>query len=174
MEYTSIIACICEGGAENEILQILLENNKLKFTTEELLEERLIAERSAKNFERRYLNRAFDEQITIIRILDSKNEKFKISKLYERIIFDVIDVITAPEIEILFILSEGKYTEFKKSKLKPSDYCKTKLFKNKKVKSPDFVRNYYSDVDKLIYAIEEYARINKQEKGNYNLKDLLK
>lgn len=40
---------------------------------------------------------------------------------------DVINVITAPEIEMLIILNEGLYSEFKKSGIKPSEFCKAKM-----------------------------------------------
>lgn len=35
---TSLIACICEGGAETAIMDILLDNNLLIFTREQILE----------------------------------------------------------------------------------------------------------------------------------------
>ena len=42
MELQKYIACICEGAAERVIMNVLLDNNKLKFTREDLLEEDLI------------------------------------------------------------------------------------------------------------------------------------
>lgn len=36
---------------------------------------------------------------------------------------DVINVVTAPEIEMLIIFNEDKYKEFKKSGKKPSSSC---------------------------------------------------
>ncbi len=65
-----------------------------------MLEERVIRCRSAKRFEERYLRKGFDEQISVIRILDSRREEFRLSKAYEQKI-DVVNVITAPEIEML-------------------------------------------------------------------------
>ncbi len=52
---------------------------------------------------------------------------------------DVINVITAPEIEMLIILNEGKYDQFKKSGKKPSEYCK-QIFKNENLKSRKCIR----------------------------------
>lgn len=44
-------ACICEGAAaEEEIMNILLDANKLKFSREQLLEEKIIRCRMACNF----------------------------------------------------------------------------------------------------------------------------
>ena len=36
------IACICEGGAERAILDLLLDNHKLKFEHEDLIEEEVL------------------------------------------------------------------------------------------------------------------------------------
>lgn len=57
---------------------------------------------------------ALEDEISVIRILDSRRENFKISKAYEYMV-DVINVITAPEIEMLIIFNEQKYREFKKN-----------------------------------------------------------
>ena len=69
--------------------------------------------------ETRYLRKGFREMISVVRILDSRRENFKLSKAYESKV-DVINVITAPEIEMLIIFNENKYSEFKKSGKKPS------------------------------------------------------
>lgn len=37
---SSIIACICEGVAEIAIMDILLDNDLLKFTREQLIEDK--------------------------------------------------------------------------------------------------------------------------------------
>ncbi len=107
-------ACICEGSAEEAIIDILVDNDLLIFNREEMLEERVIRCRSAKRFEERYLRKGFDEQISVIRILDSRREEFRLSKAYEQKI-DVVNVITAPEIEMLIIHAEGAYDQFKRS-----------------------------------------------------------
>ena len=93
MELAKYKACICEGSAEEAIIDILVDNDFLIFNREEMLEERVIRCRSAKRF---------DEQISVIRILDSRREEFRLSKAYEQKI-DVVNVITAQEIEMLII-----------------------------------------------------------------------
>lgn len=114
MKLAKYKACICEGSAESAIIDILVDNNLLIFTREEMLDEKVIRCRSAKNFEERYLRKGFDEQISVIRILDSRRESFKLSKAYAYKI-DVVNVITAPEIEMLIIHNEGAYERFKRS-----------------------------------------------------------
>ena len=68
-----------------------------------MLEEEVIRCRDGKRFEEKYLRKGFLEKISVIRILDSRRENY------------VINVITAPEIEMLIIFNEDKYKEFKKS-----------------------------------------------------------
>ena len=104
MILTKYIACICEGAAEKVIMELLLDANMLTFTQDDLLDGELIRCRSAKNFEEQYLRKGFTEKITVLRILDSRREQFKLSKAYEHKI-DVINIITAPEIEMLVILN---------------------------------------------------------------------
>lgn len=105
MELAKYKACICEGSAENAIMDILLDNDLLIFTREEMLEEEVIRCRDGKRFEEKYLRKGFLEKISVIRILDSRRENFKLSKAYEHKV-DVINVITAPEIEMLIIFNE--------------------------------------------------------------------
>lgn len=172
MELAKYKACICEGSAEEAIIDILLDNNLLIFTREEMLEEQVIRCREGKKFEEKYLRKGFDGKISVIRILDSRRENFKLGRVYQNKI-DVINVITAPEIEMLIILSEHKYQEFKKSKKKPSSFCKEDL-KMSNVKSYDYVKDYFTDVKILVAAIKKYNEISKVPKGEWTLLDLLK
>ncbi len=123
MELASYKACICEGSAENAIMDILLDHELLMFSREEMLEEEVIRCRDGKRFEEKYLRKGFAYKISVIRVLDSRRENFKLSKAYAYKV-DVINVITAPEIEMLIIFNEDKYKEFKKSGKKPSTFCK--------------------------------------------------
>ena len=173
MELAKYKACICEGSAENAIMDILLDNNLLIFSREELLEEKVIRCREGKRFEERHLRRVPSEgKISVIRILDSRRENFKIGKAYEYMV-DVINVITAPEIEMLIIFNEEKYKEFKKSGKKPSNFCKENL-KMVEVKSYKFVKSYFSDSSVLVASISKYHEMSKIRKGEYTLLDLLK
>ena len=126
----------------------------------------------SKNFWNPLFEERIFDQISIIRILDSRGEKFNLSKAYQHKV-DVINVITAPEIEMLVILAENKYKEYKSSHKKPSDFCKQDL-KYRNVKRRDFVQDYFQDTDKLIAAIHEYKRVSNIPKGEYSLADLLR
>ena len=172
MELAKYKACICEGSAEEAIIDILLDNNLLIFSREEMLEEQVIRCRDGKRFEERYLRKGFSGKISVIRILDSRRENFKLSKAYQNKV-DVINVITAPEIEMLIIFAEDKYLDFKKSKKKPSIFCKEDL-KMSNVKSYDYVRDYFADARVLVAAIKKYNEISKVPKDEWTLLDLLK
>ena len=151
MELAKYKACICEGSAEEAIIDILVDNDLLIFNREEMLEERVIRCRSAKRFEERYLRKGFDEQISVIRILDSRREEFRLSKAYEQKI-DVVNVITAPEIEMLIIHAEGAYAVKKDRSSSPPKYLI--FFKGR-------------DADALTAAFTEYTgkKVRKAEKS---------
>lgn len=172
MEFDGYVACICEGSAEQAIIERLLEFNLLLFTEGQLLEKKILRCRSAQNFERQYLGKSFKKKITVLRILDSKKENFKLSKAYQGKI-EVINVVTAPEIEMLIICHENKYEDYKKSKLKPSDFCLQRL-RLSKVKEYTFVKDYFSNPTDLVIAIRRYQHVSKIPDDQMGLNDLLK
>ena len=172
MELAKYKACICEGSDENAIMDILLDHNLLIFNREDMIEEEVIRCREGRKFEEKYLRKGFKDKISVIRVLDSRRENFKLSKAYANKV-DVINVVTAPEIEMLIIFNENKYKEFKKSGKKPSSFCKEDL-KMAEVKSYDFVKSYFSDPMVLVAAIKKYHEMSKVQKGEYTLLDLLR
>lgn len=118
-----------------------------------MLDESVIRSREAKQFEEHYLRKGVDNQLSVIRIPDSRREEFHLSKAYANKI-DVINVVTAPEIEMLIIHNEGAYERFKHSGKKP--------------------REYFADPATLVRAIKEYRRVANISNGEYTLMDLLK
>lgn len=172
MELSKYVACICEGAAEQAIMELLLDNDKLIFTYDDLLEGEPLRCRSAGAFEEQHLRKGFTDKITVLRVLDSRRENFKLSKAYAHKI-DVVNIITAPEIEMLVIFSEGKYNEYKKSGKKPSIYCKEDL-RIADVKSAKFLKEYFKDINRLISAIIEYKRVSKVRADEFALADLIK
>lgn len=156
MELAEYKACICEGAAEAAIIDILLDNDLLIFSRKDMLEESVIRCRNAKTFEERYLRKSFAKQVSVIRVLDSRRTEFHLSKAYIHKI-NVVNIVTAPEIEMLINLKEDAYDKFKSSRKKPSDFCKIDL-KMRDVKSYKFVSNYFNDASLLVKAIKEYRR----------------
>ena len=61
MEFTKYIACICEGAAEQKIIELLLEADRLVFTADDLLEGEVLRCRSADKFEEHHLRKGFTE-----------------------------------------------------------------------------------------------------------------
>ena len=106
MKFEKYIACICEGSAEAAIIDILLDNYLLCFTREDLLDESVLRCRNAQTFETRYLRKEMNGKISVIRVLDSRRENFKLSNAYAAKV-TVINVITAPEIEMLINIASS-------------------------------------------------------------------
>mgnify|MGYP004637360877 CR=1 FL=1 len=52
MKLAKYKACICEGSAENAIMDVLLDHGLLIFTREEMLEEEVIRCREARNLKK--------------------------------------------------------------------------------------------------------------------------
>ena len=76
MELAKYKACICEGSAEEAIIDILVDNDLLIFNREEMLEERVIRCGSAKRFEERYLRKGFDEHMINLSDLEKNQANF--------------------------------------------------------------------------------------------------
>ena len=175
IELSPIVACICEGGAETAIIDMLVDNDLLIFSRDQMLNEEVIRCRNAKVFEQRFLRKGFESKITVLRVLDSHSEGFRLSPAYEQKV-DVIKVVTSPEIEMLLILAEGKYDDYikKASSMLPSTFCKQELKMKGNIKSQEYVRNYFTDLNMLTSTIQEYKRIKTLKRGEIYLADLLK
>ncbi len=65
IELSPIVACICEGGAETAIIDMLVDNDLLIFTRDQMLNEDVIRCRSAKEFEQRYLRKGKQNYSTL-------------------------------------------------------------------------------------------------------------
>ena len=83
MEKDVYVAFMCEGEAERAIIDILIDNNKLIYTREELLEEEPIKRCSAKEFERKYLRKSFQGKISLYRIIDRNAMQIFNSLMYQ-------------------------------------------------------------------------------------------
>lgn len=166
------IALICEGGAETAIMDILLKSNLLVFTREQMINNhKVIPRTSVADFQRRHLRVAYDKKLCILRVIDSRREGFRLKVPYGCQV-EVINIITAPEIEMLVIISEGKLKEYNKSGKKPSDFCIEELG-HKNVKTRAFIEKYFEDPKKLVDSIREYHRVHRQNNGELFLFDLL-
>lgn len=80
IELGDYVACIVEGGAERAVIDILLDNDVLCFGRDQLLDGELIRTRSSREFEERYLRKGFNGSIAVLRVLDSRRERFTLRK----------------------------------------------------------------------------------------------
>lgn len=174
---------MCEGTNELEIINILIENDLLVFTEDDLLGLSAYHARQIDNsgVVKNALNIYPENDIAIIRIGDKLNEELEIPEEYKyKISCGIKKYCTLPELEILLIISEGLWEQFNKVKTKQ----KAKTFAKKNIKfnrkkydnSTKFYREYYGDSpEKLVTAIKEYKQKHKShKKDELYLADLLK
>ncbi len=173
---TEYVICSCEGAAEEALMDILLDNDCLLFSRENLVGHKVTRKRKAVEIQQEFLNRDYSpHRAIIVRILDSRSEKFKLNTLYAKK-HDVYTVRTTPEIEMLLIIAEGKASAFRqlsKSKIKPSEYCKSVLKMGNRVKSRNFWLEYFEDIDVLLQVIRQYHQ-TQSDKSELSIYDLLK
>lgn len=155
---------MCEGPNEKEVIDILLENDKLKFTADDLLGLVPYHARQIKSSGQVKVNlNLYDGEVKVLRIGDNQNEKLVIPSEYRDKIVSVEKYCTKPELEMLLILSEEKFDEYDKQKstVKPKTFAKQniKCGRKKYDNSTKFYRDYYGeDPDSLVAAIKEYKR----------------
>lgn len=172
---------MCEGSNELKIINILLENKKLRFTSDDLLGLVPYHARQIKSSGavKAALN-LYPDKVHIMRIGDGLNEELKIPAGYKDRITLVEKYCTKPELEMLLILSEELADEYEKvkSRVKPKDFAKMHIRcgKEKYDNSTTFYENYFgADCEKLVVAIRTYKRHNGSHKRDeHYLADLLK
>lgn len=173
---------MCEGPNELKVINILLENDALIFTDDDLLGLTAYHARQIKSSTqvRTALNLYSGSDVLIMRVGDKQTDKLTIPVDYKEKITGIEKYCTIPELEILLIISEGLVKEYEKNKsvTNPKEFAKTHITYNRKRydNSTQFFENYYgSDCEKLITAIREYKRIKgNHRKDELYLADLLK
>ena len=170
------VVCSCEGAAEEAVMDMLLDHECLIFGRKSLVGRKVTRRRKAEDIQQQFLNRDFSpHKVRILRILDSRSEKFKLGKLYEER-FPVYTVRTTPEMEMLLIIAENKdmaYRQQHKTNCKPSEYCQNVLKLGNNIKSNKFWQDYFSDVNGLLDALRKYHE-RRSNKNEYSIYDLLK
>lgn len=168
----------CEGSAERVITETLLAADALIVDSQQAIrgfidERPTTACRSAESIQKQFLRYDYDQPIAIVRILDSPKEQFKLAYPYNEQI-PVLSFYTRPEIEILAIIKEGKWSQYtNQSKIKPSIYCKTVL-QLPSIKQESFLRDYWSDTDELCTCIRQYNQYHNSDNSEHTLYDLLR
>lgn len=171
---------MCEGPNEKAIIDILLQNNCLKITEDDLLGLTPYHARQIKSSAqvRTELN-LYPGEVTVYRIGDKQSDTLKIPSEYKEKIIKVEKFCTKPELEMLLIIAEkltGAYEKVK-SNVKPKDFAKSniKYGKRKYDNSTSFYIDYFGDnPDLLVQCIREYRKYNGSHgKDEHYLAELL-
>ena len=179
------ILLLCEGKNEEEILNILLDDDSLIFSRDDLIERRPFP--IPYNIKTPFIISSikhYGEPIDIVRVKDSQQDQIKIPQDIKKYASAdrVYDYCTKPEIEILLIINEGLMSEYNKvkNKISPKDFAKSNIMYDGKNydQSTEFYSRYYrghENKDKLIQNIRDYKSIHKHKsKRERYLADLLK
>lgn len=173
---------MCEGPNELTLINILLENDALIFTEDDLLGLTAYHARQIKtNAQVRIaLNMYFGNDVLVMRVGDKQSERLVIPPDFKEKISGTEKYCTLPELEMLLIISEGLVREYDKVKstTKPKEFAKEHIRCNRRRydNSSQFYSDYYgSDCEKLIRALKEYKSIRgSHKKDELYLADILK
>lgn len=174
------ILIMCEGPNELKIINLLLDNDKLKFNRDDLLDMRPFHARQLTSPQLKPALDAYHGDITIYRVGDKMSDVLKVPKELLPAIKGQHKFCTKPELERLLIIAENQVSQFEKvkSKQKPKDFCKQNVVLNRKKydNSTAFYDDYFKDnIETLISAIVEYHRTHSKHKSDEGyLFDLLK
>ena len=158
------ILIMCEGSNELQIINMLLDAGKLRFTRDDLLDLRPFQARQLISSQLQPALDAYHGELVIYRIGDSQLDNLKIPKEYNNIV-GIQKFCTLPELEMLLIIAEGLFDEYKKVKStqKPKDFCKSNIKFNRKRynNSAVFYEDYFSGrIDLLVNAIKRYRHLH--------------
>lgn len=170
---------MCEGKNEETLINLLLNNDLLKITRDDLIGMRPWNVRQLKNSVIKTELRHYNQPVIIYRIGDTQKDHLKIPPDLNDIVFEekIYRYCTKPELEILLIINEGLMTKYYKSKKRPKDFAKEHIKLNgmKYDQSSMFLWNYYRrDIMMLVDNLKEYRRMKKNKSNELYLADLLK
>ncbi|MBR1439584.1 MAG: GNAT family acetyltransferase [Lachnospiraceae bacterium] len=173
---------MCEGANEKKIIDLLLENDCLQFTEDDLLDlNSFHARQIVSNPQVRIALNTYPGEVTVIRIGDKQSDKLTIPIEYKDKIVEQRIYCTKPELEMLLIIAEGLEKEYEKVKgsVKPKQFAKARVRLGKKMydNSTQFYQDYFgADIDMLVNSIKEYQRVHGKahSKDEHCLAELLK
>lgn len=171
------IALIPEGQSEHTYLNILLDDDRLIFSRDDLLRQEVLHREnfSGSVFTRNHLRLNYPQKLNVIIVCDSK-KTFKIKPPYNEKLHTPVYVLTRPEIEMLQIIHFDLWKEFqKRSNVKPSTFLAERLrIKVSQIKNYKHITRIFTG-ETLEAAIREYARLAPKPPHNcYHLAALLK
>ena len=177
------ILLMCEGQNEETILNILLDNDLLIFTRDDLIGLKPYAIRQLSHPTIKSELKHYGLPVKVYRIGDKQNDKLPIPNDLKKIVIknEIYKFCTKPEFEMLLILNEGLEKEYEKvkNKMSPKSFAKKNIKMNgrKYDQSTEFIKLYYggNNINNLIKNIKKYKTYKKQhEKDELYLADILR
>ena len=171
---------MCEGKNEEALVNLLIDNNKLILTREDLIGRKPYNVRQLTHPVIKTEIKHYNDEIIVYRIGDKQSDEVKVPLDLKDYVSKsrIFKFCTKPELEILLIINEGMLKDYNKSRLTPKQYAlKNIKFNGRKYdQSTDFLINYYEKrVNNLVNNISEYKRIKKKHnKEEHYLCELLK
>ena len=174
---------MCEGPNEKAVVDMLLDEGRLKFSEDDLVGLTVYHARQLTAPVIKTALSIYTGDFEVYRIGDSMTDKLPVPADYKDRIKEVRKFCTKPELEMLLIIAEGKEAEFEKVKagkhrMKPKDFCKANVVHNRKRydNSTQFYRDYFgSDIETLVKVIKKYKQSHgAHKKDEEYLADLLK
>lgn len=177
----------CEGTAEGIIIQQLYDDDLMVVPRNRVVKDAVMVNRpytrtrKAADIAERYFSMDYEvdgaEGLAVARIVDSRAARFEFPKRRQNGAV-VLSFFTRPEIEMLIVHGENAYGAWlresrRNRQLRPAEFCKSALGMGD-VKETAFLREYWSDSDRLVDAIRSYAAKAKRSAGELLLVDLLK
>lgn len=179
-EYAYIYV-VCEGTNEEEVINWILENDS--FVIDSCKVDMDYARARTKNSSEHMVHEItqydYDGKVAVLYVHDSEKEKWHgllNKKCYQELLdghIEVIDIISAPEIEVIYIYSNEELLKkwIKGSKEKPSIFCKQYL-KCNNIKNKGKFIELFSSFDSFVSACKKYKSSNS--KKSLTLYDLIK
>lgn len=171
---------MCEGPNEKVIIELLLNNNLLKFTKDDLIGLEIYHARQLVPYLISQLLTYNSSNFKIIRIGDKFTDNLKIPNSLKHILTknQIINCRTHPELEILLIINQNKYNQYNKlkNKIRAKEFAKEYInFKDEKYNNSSiFWFNYYNNnLKDLINDIKKSRNLGKNNKNEIYLADLL-
>lgn len=166
------ILLMCEGQNEEAILNILLDNDLLTFTRDDLIGLKVYTIRQLNHPTIKSELKHYGLPVKVYRVGDKQNDKLVIPNDLKRIVIknEIYKYCTKPEFEMLLILNECLEKEYEKvkSKMSPKSFAKKNIKMNGKKydQSTEFIKLYYGgdNVSNLIENIKNIKHIKSNTK----------
>lgn len=173
---------LCEGQNEEALLDILLDNDLLIISRDDLIGRRPYPIRQLSNSVIKTELKHYGQPTIVYRIGDKQNDELIIPRELKSIILkkQIYKYCTKPELEMLLIINEGLEKNYEKVKGQesPKSFVKKNIkFNGKRYdQSCEFLKTYYGgkNVNNLVTSIKKYKKYKKHEKDELYLADLLK